>query len=152
MYTHRVFCRKWNSQELLLQSFFFIIIHILGGIESRSLFIFLFHYIIIFHRFQSFELLTSILGGDRYVHRQVFYRKWNSQQLLLQAFIHIIGIFGSIEPFSQFIFLFQYIILFQTWQSFEPSSSILGRDRQGARSFFVRNWFLNNFCVNLFFI
>ncbi len=33
----------------------------------------------------------------------------NSQQLLFEAFFHIIHIFGSVEPESQSIFPFQYL-------------------------------------------
>ncbi len=108
---------------------FYIIIDILCSTESLSQSIFLFQYIIIFQTWQSFKLLSSTPGGDKHVRQRIFCRKWNSQQLLFQDFFHIIGISGSVEPQSQSIFLFQYIIQFQTWQSFEPSSSTLRRDR-----------------------
>ncbi len=50
-----------------------------------------------------------------------------SHKKLLKLFFHIIGIFGIVEPKSQFIFLFPYIIIFQTWQSFEPPAPLCGR-------------------------
>ncbi len=42
--------------------------------------------------------LVPLLGGGRRVRLRVFCRKWNSQQILLQAFFHIFDIFGSVEP------------------------------------------------------
>ncbi len=42
-------------------------------------------------------------------------RKFHSQQLLFKAFFDIIDIFGTVEPYSEFTFPFQYIIIFQTY-------------------------------------
>ncbi len=48
-----------------------------------------------------------------------FCTKFNSEQLLFKQFFDIIGNFGSVELSSESTFLFQYIIIFQRWQSFE---------------------------------
>ncbi len=50
------------------------------------------------------------------------------------------GICGSIEPWSESTFPFQYIIIVQWWQSLEPPSSSPGRGRQ---------MHLLNFCTKL---
>ncbi len=54
--------------------------------------------------------------------------EFNAEQLLFEAFSHIMHIFRSIEPQTESTFPFLYIKIFQTWESFEPPSSILGGD------------------------
>ncbi len=56
---------------------------------------------------------------------------WNSilNNFYLNNFFHIIGNFGSVQPDHEFTFLFQYNILFVTYQSFESLSSTPRGDR-----------------------
>ncbi len=68
---------------------------------------------------------------------RVFYRKFNFQQLLFEAFFDIIGNFVSVEPWNESTFLFQYIKIFETMQSLKPPSSTPEGDRHVcSRSFF----------------
>ncbi len=60
------------------------------------------------------------------MHQLSFCSEFNSQQLLFEASFHIISIFGSVVPLSESIFLFQYIIIFQKYQSLEPLAPLLG--------------------------
>ncbi len=48
---------------------------------------------------------------------------------IYSIFFSIIGISYSFESYSESIFPFQYIIIFQTYQSLDPSSSTPGRNR-----------------------
>ncbi len=57
---------------------------------------------------------------------RVLCRKFN-YQLLCEAFLDIIGIFGSAQPVSESTSWFKYIIIFQTCQSLEPLASLLGK-------------------------
>ncbi len=54
---------------------------------------------------------------------------FQTEQLLFEAFHHILRIFGSIEPLSKTTFPFLYIIIFQRWQSLESLSSTPGEHR-----------------------
>ncbi len=56
----------------------------------------------------------------------LFCTKFNSEQLLFEQFFDINGNFGSVQSKSESTFLFQYNIIFETYQSFEPSSSTPG--------------------------
>ncbi len=49
--------------------------------------------------------------------------KFNSKQLLFEAFLHVMRIFGSAEPYIECILPFLYNIIFQLYQFFEPLSS-----------------------------
>ncbi len=49
---------------------------------------------------------------------------WNLNNFYLNLFFHIIGITSSIEPESQSIFHFPYIIILWTCQSFEPLAQL----------------------------
>ncbi len=55
--------------------------------------------------------------------------KFNFEQLLLKAFFDVIHILGGVEPQTESTSLFLYIIIFQRWESSEPSGSIPGGDR-----------------------
>ncbi len=46
-----------------------------------------------------------------------FLREFNAEQLLFEAFSHIMRIFDNIEPQTESTFPFLYIIIFQRWQS-----------------------------------
>ncbi len=53
----------------------------------------------------------------------------DAQQLLFEAFSHIMRIFSSVQPQTESTFPFQYNIIFETYQSSEIPSSTLERDR-----------------------
>ncbi len=63
-----------------------------------------------------------------YAHR-LFCTKFNSEQPLFEQFFHIMRIFGSVQFESEPTFPLQYNIIFETYQSFEPSSTYPGGDR-----------------------
>ncbi len=94
--TCKIFCRKFKSQQLLFEAFFNII-GIFSSTDSLSESTFPFQYIVIFETWQSLEPDSSIPRGDKRVRRLSFCRKFNSQQLLFDAFFDIIRIFGSIQ-------------------------------------------------------
>ncbi len=101
-----------------------------------------------FQKYKSLEPQAPLVGEiDIYIHG-LFCTKFNSKQLLFEQFFDIIGNFGSIQSGKESIFLFQYNIIFETYQFFEPPSSTPGRDRHE----FVQNLILNNFYLNSFLI
>ncbi len=53
------------------------------------------------------------------------YTEFNAEQLLFEAFSHIMRIFGSVEPQTESTFPFHYNIIFETYQFLEPLSSTL---------------------------
>ncbi len=59
----------------------------------------------------------------------LFCTKFNSEQLLFEAFFDVMRIFGSFEPQSESNFLFLYIIRFQIYWSLEPPTSTHGGER-----------------------
>ncbi len=62
---------------------------------------FLFQNIRIFKTYQSFEppwSVSVVWGGDRHMSLRTFHIKFNSEQLLFEAFFHVMRIFGSVEP------------------------------------------------------
>ncbi len=91
------FVGKWILNNFLFRLFFHIIT-IFGSIKPWGQCILSFQYIIIFSTWQSFETPSSTLGGIDMCAHWIFCRKLKSQQLLLQPFFHIIGIFGSVKP------------------------------------------------------
>ncbi len=72
-----------------------------------------------------FEAPSSTPEGDRHAHPLIFCSVFNDEQLLFEAFSHIMRIFGSVEPQTESNFPFQYNIIFETYQSSESSSSIV---------------------------
>ncbi len=52
-----------------------------------------------------------------------FCMKFSAEQLLFESFFDTIGIFCSVHQ-SESTFQFQYIIIYQKWQSLEHPSSI----------------------------
>ncbi len=83
-----------KGQQLLFEAFFDIIIDI---VEHESKSTFQFQNIIISKPCQSLGPFSSTPEGDRHVRSLSFSRKFNSQQLLSEAFFDIIGILRSIE-------------------------------------------------------
>ncbi len=63
------------------------------------------------------EPLVPLLGETKTWVHQVFCRKFNFIQFLFEAFSNTIGNCCSIQPWSEATFPFQYIIIFQKWQS-----------------------------------
>ncbi len=62
------------------------------------------------------------------------------QQLLFEVFFHIIPIFGSIKYQTESAFPFQYNIIFETYQSLEPSSSTHAEVRSMRLASFCRKF------------
>ncbi len=70
---------------------------------------------------------SSTPEGDRQMHPLTsLYMEFNSQQLLFEAFLDIMHIFGSVVAQSEYTLPFLYVIIFQCWQSLE-TSSLLGK-------------------------
>ncbi len=63
-------------------------------------------YIVIFRTSQHLELLAPLLGDIDICAHRVFHRKFNTQQLLFEAFLGIKRIFCNVQPLSESIFLF----------------------------------------------
>ncbi len=62
---------------------------------------------------KSLEPPSSTRGGDRHMRSGLFYTKFNSEQLLFEAFFDVMRIFGCVELQSEFTFPLQYIIIFK---------------------------------------
>ncbi len=74
--------------------------------------------------------LVPLMGEIRHVRPLIFFcTKFNSQQLLFEQFFDIINNFGNIQPENESTFTFQYNIILETNQSFEPLGSTPGWDR-----------------------
>ncbi len=62
------------------------------------------------------ESPSSTCEGDRHIcARGLFCMKFNSEQLLFEAFFDVMRIFGSVQPQNESNFPFLYIIRFQTF-------------------------------------
>ncbi len=73
--------------------------------------------------------VAQLLGEVDICAYWLFLTKFNSEQLLFEQFFDIIGNFDRVQPESESTFLFQYNIIFETYQSFETYSSTPGGDR-----------------------
>ncbi len=104
-----LFCMKFNSEQLLFEAFFDVL-RIVGITEPQSESNFPFLYIIRFQMYSSLEPSSSTLG--EICIRRLFCTKFNSDQLLFEAFSDVMRIFGSIEPQSESNFPFLYVITF----------------------------------------
>ncbi len=136
----KLFCRKWKSQEHLYEQRelesqqilfepFFHIIGMTSSIEPQSqpIFPFPLHYNT--SNMPIFRVPSlNFRRRQTYAPPWLFCRKFNSKQLLLEAFFRKIGIFRSVQPWSKYNLSFLFII-FQPYQSSEPHSSTSGRDR-----------------------
>ncbi len=58
-----------------------------------------------------------------------FCTEFNAQQLLFEAFSHIMRTFGSVESQIESTFPFYYNIIFETYQFLKPLSSTLEEGR-----------------------
>ncbi len=106
------YIQKFNSEQFLFEQFFYIICNF-GSVEPSSEPIFPFQHIIIFQKWQSFGPRSSSPGGDTHVRPLTYVQKFNSEHFLFEQFFDIIRNFGSVEPWSEHILLFHYIIIFQ---------------------------------------
>ncbi len=104
---------------------------------------------------------TFLFNNEPYVQNsgsKLLYVAWevctefNAQQPLFEALSQIIQIFDSVEPQTESIFLFQYNITFETYQSLEHPTYSGGRYTCAPTDFFVRNSMLNNFHLNNFWL
>ncbi len=90
---------------------------------------------------------------ESYMRPVSFCTKLNSEQFLFKAFFNIMQIFGSVEPLSKSIFLFQHMIIFQRWQSSVfVASQLHSCGRYALIEFFIQNLMLNNFYLKHFLI
>ncbi len=78
----------------------------------------------------------------------LFCTKFNPKLPLVEQFFKIIGNLG---PGNESTFPFQYNIIFETCQSFEPPSSTLGQDRQECPLTFLYKIFLSKTFIWTFF-
>ncbi len=82
-----------------------------------------------FQRRESFEPPNSTPGEDRHMRSRTFLYEFNFEQLSFKTFFDALRIFGMVEPQTESISPFLYIIIFQRWESFEPPSSTPWEDR-----------------------
>ncbi len=69
-------------------------------------------------------------GGETEIGvRFVFCGKFNSEQLLFEAFFNIICIICCVQPQSESTSSFQYVVRYEQWKSLESPSSTPGGDR-----------------------
>ncbi len=103
----RLFCTKFNPEQLLFEQFFYIIGNF-GKVQPKSGFTFPFQYNVIFETYQFFESLASLLWEIDMCARWLFCTKFNSEPLSFEQFFNIIGNFGSVQPWSESTSSFQY--------------------------------------------
>ncbi len=100
---------------------------------------------------KSLKALAPLLGEIDIWARGLFCTKFDSKQLLFEAFFHKMRIFGSIEPQSESNFPFLKIIRFQTYWSLEPSISPCGGSRHmRLRTFLYKIQFRTTFIWSFF--
>ncbi len=94
-----LFCMKFNFEQLLFKAFFDAK-RIFGIVEPQTESTFLFLYIIIFQRWESFEPPNSTRGGgrDRHMRLGTFRTKFNFKQLLFEAFLDVMRICSNVGP------------------------------------------------------
>ncbi len=81
----------------------------------------------------------------------LFCMKLNAKQLLFKVFFDIMRIFGSVQPWSESPFPFQYNIILETCQYFKPRSFTPGRDRHmRSPTFLYQIQFSTNFIWTIF--
>ncbi len=80
-----------------------------------------------------------------------FCEKFNAYKHYFEGIFDIKRIFGSIQPESKSIILFQYSIIFEVYQSFGPLA-LLPREIVMCADDPVRNLMLNNFYLEHFLI
>ncbi len=75
-----------------------------------------------------FGALSFTQGGNRCDH-WLFFMKFNVQKLLFKAFLDTMCIFWQRSALTWINFPFQFNIIFETYQSFDPHSFNPGGDR-----------------------
>ncbi len=99
-----LFCTKFNFERFLFKTFFDAM-RIFGGIELQTEATFPFLYIIIFHKWESFEPPGSTLGGRQTICAHgLSCMKFNFKQILFSAFFDVMHIFGCVEPQTESTF------------------------------------------------
>ncbi len=82
---------------------------------------------------------------------RTFCMKFNFEQRLFKAFCDAMRIFGGVDPQTESTSPFLYLIIFQRWESFEPSNFTLGEDRhKRSRTFLYEIQFQTTFIQTFF--
>ncbi len=108
IYVRGLFGMKFSSEQLLFEPFFHITCTFCS-FEPLNESNFMFLYIIRIQPKRSLEPLAPLVGQIDKCACGLFCMKLSSKQLLFQAFSHVMHIFGSIEPQSEFNFPFLYV-------------------------------------------
>ncbi len=115
---------------------FFYIMRIFCSVEPQRESNFLFLYIIRFQIYWSLEPRAKLVVEIDICAPRLFCREFSSEQLLYEAFFHIMHIFWRIEPQRESNFPFLYIIKFQTYWSLTPPTPLVGDIDICARGLF----------------
>ncbi len=128
-----------------------------------------FLYRIILWTCQSFEPPSSTPERDIHMRSPTSLDEIQFRTAFILTFFHVIRIFGSVQPYIEWILSFLHTIIFQPYQPFEPPSSTAGGDRHmhswtflneiQFRTTFIlsffpcdacfwhRSWLFENFCM-----
>ncbi len=101
---HWLFCTKFNSQQCLFEQLFDIIGNF-GSLQPKNESTFPFQCNIIFETHPPFEPLAPLRGEIEMRVHWFFRKKFNSQQVLFEQFVYIIGNFCSAQPLKWIYFL-----------------------------------------------
>ncbi len=104
-----VFCKKFNAHYLLFEAFFDIM-RIFGCVPPESESTFPFQYNIIFENINLSSHVAPLLREIDMGAHWLFCTKFNAQQLLFEAFLDIMHIFGSVWLESESTFSLLYNI------------------------------------------
>ncbi len=91
-----------------------------SSIEPKSESNFPFLHFIRFQTYWSLETLAPLVGEIDICAPRLLCMKFNSEQLLFDAFFDIMRIFGNIKSQSELTFPFHYIITFKIWTFYQP--------------------------------
>ncbi len=125
MCAHWLYCTKFNAQQLLFEAFFNIT-DSFGSVEHELNLLSHFSAIEYLKHINFWSPLAPLLGTIDMCAQGLYCTKFNSQQLLFEAFFNIIGSFGSVEPWTESTFPFQYNKIFETYQFLELLAPLLG--------------------------
>ncbi len=90
---------KKISEQLLFETFFGIM-HILGSGQPKSECIFLFPYNFIFKPYHLSSPLAQLWREIQLCPRRLFCPKFDAEKLLFEAFLGIMRIFDSVQPWA----------------------------------------------------
>ncbi len=85
------------------------------------------------------------------MHSQIFSHEIQCQATFIVNFFDAKRIFGSVEPQTEPIFPFLYIIIFQRWESFEPLVPLQGQIDICARGLFCTKFNFEQLLFKAFF-